>query len=58
MGDVTVFYSGEVEAEIDICLDLALIYKCDPFVFFNQPSHAIELLQRKTIVRLRMMQEP
>lgn len=57
MAYLAVFYSGEVEADIDDCLDLALIYKCDPFVFLNLPRHAVDMLYDRTLVRLKMAQE-
>lgn len=57
MAHLAFFYSGEVEADIDDCLDLALIYKCDPFVFLSLPRHAVDMLYSRTIVRLKMAQE-
>lgn len=57
MAYLAFFYSGEVEADIDTCLDLALIFHCDPFVFLSLPKHSVETLYSRTLVRLKMAQE-
>ncbi len=38
---------------LDACIDLALVYKCDPFSFFDRPEHQIAELYRRTMKRLR-----
>lgn len=57
MDHLAVFYSGEIESELDNCLDLAMLYHCDPMKFIDLPEHAIDLLYKRSMVRLRMAQE-
>jgi hypothetical protein len=53
VGDLAVFYSGSVDELVTGCIDLALIYKCDPYIFLDRPSEEIELLYKITNDRLR-----
>lgn len=46
-------FSAETGNDIlDACLDLALVFKCDPFVFLEKPEHVIRELYRRTLEKL------
>jgi hypothetical protein len=57
VGDHPFFYTEQVGVLIDAALDLALIYKCDPYRFLDLPSHELAELYRLTNSRLNKMQE-
>jgi hypothetical protein len=44
--------SGDIA---DSCIDLALVFKCDPFALMDRPAREIEELARRTQKRMRNM---
>lgn len=57
MGGVPFFHSDAVADLTEACIELALLYKCDPFVFLDRPEHEIIELYRLTGERLKHLQE-
>jgi hypothetical protein len=53
LGDLPFFYSGALDDLVNASIDLALIFKCDPFIFLNRPSHEVFELYRLTNMRLK-----
>jgi hypothetical protein len=44
--------SGDIA---DLCIDLALVFKCDPFALMDRPASEIEELARRAEKRMRKM---
>jgi hypothetical protein len=49
----TFFSAGGLDDIINACIDLALTYKCDPFIFLNMPPDQVNTLYRMTNRRLK-----
>lgn len=54
MGDHQLF-SSDAGDIADLCIDLALIFKCDPFAFLERPASEIEALATRAEKRMRKM---
>jgi hypothetical protein len=57
LGSDAFFYANAGEGLIDTCLELALIYKCDPYVFLDKTEEEITVLSHYTELRLRRMKD-
>ena len=53
MDDNAFFHPENAEDLIVTCIDLALVYKCDPFTFLNMPSEQTNMLYKLTSKRLK-----
>jgi hypothetical protein len=49
------FFSADAGDIADLCIDLALIFKCDPFLFLDRPASEIEELAVRAEKRMRKM---
>lgn len=56
MGHLPFFYTGTVDEAVDCAIDLALTFRCDPFIFLGRPSHQIFTLYKMTQKRLKETQ--
>jgi hypothetical protein len=56
MGDQPFFYSGAVDEATQCAIDLALTFRCDPFIFLQRPSEQVFALYKMTQQRLRETQ--
>jgi hypothetical protein len=57
LGCYSIFYANAGESLIDQCLELALIYKCDPYTFLDKTEEEIAVLTHYTELRLRRMKD-
>ena len=44
MGGRPFFRAGLIEEHVDNCIELAAIFKVDPFQYFDRPHHQIEFV--------------
>jgi hypothetical protein len=42
---------------VTACIDLALVYKCDPYIFLDRAADEVDALYRATSDRLREQAE-
>jgi hypothetical protein len=49
---IAFFHSGAVDDLVTASIDLAITYKCDPYIFLDRPAEEINLLYRLTNERL------
>jgi hypothetical protein len=49
------FYPGSIDEVVDACIDLALVFKCNPFSFLEMPEREVMELYRLTAERLKQM---
>ena len=55
MGAVAFFYADSGNSLIDRCLELALVYHCDPFLLLDHTDREInEVYKRTSIIMKRM----
>jgi hypothetical protein len=47
------FSAGGLEDIVTASIDLALVYKCDPFTFLNLPPDQVNMLYKLTSNRLK-----
>lgn len=57
MGGDTFFFGGELTDFIGDCIDLALLYKVDPFVMLGRSPAAIARLYDYTLDALKNIEE-
>lgn len=53
MGNVAFFYTGGIDDLVTACLDLALVYQCNPYVFLDRSAEEVMELYRLTNERLK-----
>ncbi len=56
LGVITFFYADSGQDLIDSCIELALVFRCDPYVMFERPEGEINEVRRRTAILLKRMQ--
>ena len=51
MGDLPFFYTSAVDELVTASIDLALIYRCSPYIFLERPEREVLELYRLTNAR-------